>query len=336
MNPPTSGCSRLHNQSATPAKRARQDSNLQPLAVFPPNFLGVYEGICPSFRRQVLYPLSYGPEKIRQEQFKNLYKIYSVDVSMIDCHCHLEQKDYNVNREEVIGQCREELKAIITCCAHPVDSSLTLEIAKKHSGFVFCVIGLHPEFIKELSEDQIRETIKIIGQNKDLVVGIGEIGLDFHWIKEPEWQEKQKELFIRMIQLAKELNKPLVVHARSAFKETIDILEQQGMKNKSVLMHMFQDRKQLCRIIENGWHLSIGPGIARSKDTKKIARDAPLDRILLETDSPWFAQEGQAKGTPLNVKVACERIAEAKKISAEEVEKQTDLNTIKFFNLKIK
>lgn len=255
---------------------------------------------------------------------------------MIDSHCHLEQKDYDKDREEVIEQCKHQLKAIITCCAHPNDIDLTIDIAKKHKRFVFCTLGLHPEFIKELSEEQIRETIKTLRENKDLIVGIGEIGLDFHWIKEEGWREQQKELFIRIIQIAKDLNKPLVIHARGAFKETIDILEQEDMKGKKVLMHMFQDRKQLSRVIDNDWSISIGPGIARSKDTRKIARDMPLNKIMLETDSPWFAQEGQEKGTPLNVKIAAQKIAEIKKLPLREIEKQTDINAIEFFDLRIR
>ena len=116
----------------------------------------------------------------------------------------------------------------------------------------------------------------------------------------------------------------------------LDILEEEGMKGKKVLMHLFNDKEFLQRVVKNGWFISIGPGIAKSKDIKKIARDAPLDRIMLETDSPWFGQEGQKYGTPLNVKVACEKIAEAKKINILEVEKQTDLNAISFFGLDIK
>lgn len=252
---------------------------------------------------------------------------------MIDVHCHLEQKDYDKDREQVIEQCRQQLKAIITCCAHPRDIELTLRIAKKHSGFVFCTLGLHPEFIKEITEAEIKKTFNMIEQNEDLIVGIGETGLDFYWTKEPEWQEKQKKLFIRMIQLGKKLDKPLVVHSRNASHEAIEILEQQGMQGKAVLMHLFTDRKNLSRVIENGWFVSIGPGIAKSKDAKKVARDIPLNRIMLETDAPWFAQPGQEKGTPLNVKLVAQKIAEIKRLTLEEVERQTDLNAIEFFNL---
>ncbi len=257
---------------------------------------------------------------------------------MIDCHCHLEQKDYNQNRNQIIKQCKKELRAVITSSAHPDDINLTLEIANKYKGFVFAVIGLHPEYIKEITEKQIEETIKAIIENKEKITGIGEVGLDYFWIKEEHWQEKQRQLFRKFIQLAKDLNLPLVIHSRNAGGDTIEILEKESMKGKRVLLHLFQDRKNIQKVIDNGWLISIGPGIRKSKNLRKVARDAPLNRILLETDSPWFAQkeEGQEKGTPLNVKIAAEKIAEIKKLSIEEVEKQTDLNAIEFFNLKIK
>lgn len=257
---------------------------------------------------------------------------------MIDCHCHLEQKEYNQEREQIIEQCKRELRALITCCAHPKDFELTLELVNKYRGFIFCTLSIHPEYIKEINDKEINNFIEIIRKNKNNIVAIGETGLDFYWIKEPEFREKQKELFRKFIALAKELNLPIVIHSRDASIECIEILEQEGMKYKKVLMHLFTDRKHLQKVIENGWFISIGPGIIKSKDIKKIARDAPLKQILLETDSPWFAQkdQGQKYGTPLNVKLALEKIAEIKHISIEEVEKQTDLNAIEFFNLKIK
>lgn len=253
---------------------------------------------------------------------------------MIDCHCHLEQKDYDKDREKVIEKCKQELKALVTSCAHPKDFDLTLDIAKKHKSFIYCAIGIHPTYIKETNEQEIQETIEKIRKNQKEIVAIGETGLDYHWIKEKEWQKKQKILFEKLIVLAKELNKPLIIHSWDATPEVIEILEQQSMKGKKVLMHLLSNRKVLNKVIENDWFVSIGPGIRKSKDIRKIARDVPLNRILLETDSPWFAQENQKYGTPLNVKIPLKKIAEIKKIKVAEVEKQTDLNAISFFNLK--
>ncbi len=254
---------------------------------------------------------------------------------MIDSHCHLEQKELYNRLEKLIPKWKQELKHIISSCAHPQDLDKTLEIYEKYHPFVKICIGLHPEFIKELKEEDVERVIGFIKEHKDDISAIGEIGLDYHWIKEPEWQQKQKTLFKRFIELSKQLNLPLIIHSWDSTQDAIDILEQHGMKGKKVLMHLLQDKSVISKIIENNWYISIGPSITKSKTIKKIARDIPLNRILLETDSPWFKQEeqGQEFGEPINVKIACEKIAEIKKISVQEVENQTDENAGEFFRL---
>jgi len=251
---------------------------------------------------------------------------------MIDVHCHLEQEDYNNDREDVIKECWKKLSAVITSCAHYKDLELTMEIVKKYKGFVFCCFGLHPEFIKELNNEKKKEYIQTIEKNKDKIAAIGEIGLDYFWIKDKEWQEKQKEMFIEFIELSKKLNLPIIVHSRDAMHDTLDILEKEGMQNRKVLLHLFGDKDSLKRVIDNGWSISIGPLILKNKEIRKIARDCPIERMMVETDSPWFG-DGK-RGTPLNAIKAAEKIAEIKKISFAEVEKQTDLNAKAFFSIK--
>ena len=251
---------------------------------------------------------------------------------MIDVHCHLEQEDYNDDRDEVVKECWKKMSALVTSCAHYNDLELTLEIAKKYKGFVFCCLGLHPEYIKDLDKGKKMAYIQAIEKNKDRISGIGEIGLDYFWIKDKEWQEKQKEMFIEFIELSKKLNLPVIIHSRDAMQDTIEILEQEGMQNRKVLLHLFGDKYYLKRVINNGWSVSIGPLVLKNKEIRKIARDAPLNRIMVETDSPWFG-DGK-RGTPLNAIKAAEKIAEIKKISLEEVEKQTDSNAKAFFNIK--
>lgn len=257
---------------------------------------------------------------------------------MIDCHCHLEQKDYDSDRDEVIEKCKNELKAVITSCAHPRDFDLTMQMAENYKDFVFASAGIHPEYIKEISEREIDEIIEKIRQNKDRIVAIGETGLDFFWVKESEWQQKQKELFIQLIELAKELKKPLVIHSRDAHEETIRILEEEDARE--VDMHMFGDHHLTERIVNNGWSISINTIILRSKSHKKIARDCPLDRLMLETDAPWLSPrkllEGiEEKNDPTSIKIVAEKIAEIKKISFEGVWKKCGENAIKFFRLPI-
>jgi TatD DNase family protein len=250
---------------------------------------------------------------------------------MIDCHAHLEQPEYDRDRDEVIEKCKKELKAIVTCCAHPKDFELTLQLVKKYKGFIFATVSIHPEYIKEIEEKEKNEFFKKIRENREEIVGIGETGLDFI-IEEAEWRKKQEDLFLDFISLAKELNLPLVIHARKAFKEAIEILEEQKAKN--VLLHFFSAKELLSKVIENNWYISVNTTLLSSKKIKKIVRDIPLERILTETDSPWLGLE-KKRNEPTSVKYVIEKIAEIKKMGFEEVDKITTENAIKFFNLNL-
>jgi TatD DNase family protein len=257
---------------------------------------------------------------------------------MIDVHCHLEQKDYDNDREEVIEKCRKELKAVITSCAHPRDFELTMRLVENHKGFVFASCGIHPEYVKDISEMQKDDFLDLIVKNKEKIVAIGETGLDYWYIKEKEWQERQKELFIELINLAKELDKPLVIHSREVFEETLDVLENNDAEK--VNFHMWGANQLLKRILDNGWYVSMNTIILRSKKHKKIARDIPLERLMLETDSPWLGPKKLMEGTderndPTSIKIVAEKIAEIKKADFEEVWKKCGENAIDFFKLRI-
>jgi len=257
---------------------------------------------------------------------------------MIDVHCHLEQKDYDKDRDDVIEKCKKELKAVITSCAHPKDFDLTFQLTEKYKNFVFASYGIHPEYIKEVSEKEIDEFLELLAKNKDKIVAIGETGLDFWWIKEEEWQIKQRELFIRLIDLAKELKKPLVIHSRESYEETIKILEQEDAKE--VNMHMFGDHHLTKRVVDNGWFISINTIILKSKSHKKIARDCSMERLMLETDAPWLSPKKLLEGVEdrnnsTSVRIVAEKIAEIKKVSFEEVWKRCGENAVNFFKLPI-
>jgi TatD DNase family protein len=257
---------------------------------------------------------------------------------MIDVHCHLEQKDYDNDREDVIEKCRKELKAVITSCAHPKDFELTMRMVENHKGFVFASCGIHPEYVKEVSEKGKDDFLDLIVKNKDKIVAIGETGLDYWYVKEDEWQKRQKDLFIELIGLAKELNKPLIIHSREVFEETLDVLEDNDAKR--VDFHMWGANQLLKRILDNGWFVSMNTIILKSKKHKKIARDIPLERLMLETDSPWLAPkrllEGlESRNDPRSIKIVAEKVSEIKKLPFEEIWQKCGENAVKFFDLGI-
>ena len=256
---------------------------------------------------------------------------------MIDAHCHLEQPDYDKDRDEVVKHLKKDLKAIITVCTNPKDLDKTFELVDKYKGFVFATAAIHPEYIREMNEKIIEHFLEKLKENKDKIVGIGETGIDFYWVREKGDQKRQIEMFKQFINFAKEIRKPLVVHSREAYEEVLSVLENEDAKH--VLLHMWGEKSFIERIKENGFHITIGPIIERSKNHKKIAKDFPIEKILLETDSPWFGGKTEKgdriRGTPLNIKIPAGKIAEIKKIEFNEVWRICGENAIKFFNLSL-
>ena len=191
--------------------------------------------------------------------------------SMIDAHCHLEQDAYKNDLDQVIELCKKEgLKALVSVCADPKDFDRSLEIVDKYKNYVFLCASVHPEFVKEITTKQVDEYFDRLRENKKKLVAIGEAGLDFFWIKEAAWQEKQKELFVQHIELSKELKLPLVVHTRDAWEDSLKILEQEDVKKAVLHMWGSKDNDHLKRIMENNYSITVGPVIARSKEHKKI------------------------------------------------------------------
>ncbi len=270
---------------------------------------------------------------------------------MIDSHCHLEQKDYSKDLDAVIDRCKKAgIKALISSCPDPRDFDRALEVAKKYKGYVFLAAAIHPEYIKEFPQKEIDSYFELLRKNKNNLVGIGETGLDYFWVPEPKWREKQKELFVRFIEFSKELKLPLMVHTRdevasqhsfsraeTAHEDVVKILEQEGAKK--VHLHMWGGREQIETINRNGWYISVGPIIATSKNHKKVVRDIPLERIMLETDSPWFGgrtPNGKPmRGEPTNIKIPAQEIADVKKLSFEEVWKACGENAKRFYSLSV-
>lgn len=249
---------------------------------------------------------------------------------MIDAHCHLEQTDYKNDLDGVIQTCKNEgLKAVVSVCTETKDWERALEIKRQYPDFIFLSASIHPEFIKEITSQQVDDYFDELRENRKHLVAIGETGLDFFWTREDDWREKQKELFIQHIELAKELKLPLVVHTREAGEDVLKILEQEDVKK--ALLHLWGFKELMPRVIENNYSITIGPLIAKSKNHKKIVRDTPLENILLETDSPWFGN-GQ-RALPTNIKVPCEKIAEVKNLTFDEVWNKCGSNAIEFFNL---
>jgi TatD DNase family protein len=191
---------------------------------------------------------------------------------------------------------------------------------------------LHPEYIEEFSEETLDNFEEFVKRSKNDIVSIGEIGLDYFWVKDERLREKQRWIFEKLIEFSKSIDKPITVHIRDAYEDAIKILE--SIDYQKVHLHMFGGIKFLDKLLANEWKISVGPILLRSKTHKKIVKKLPLDRIMLETDSPWMKIDGK-ESLPINVKVVAEKIAEIKNVLLEEVEKKTDENAISLFKLEL-
>lgn len=251
---------------------------------------------------------------------------------MIDTHCHILKEDYD-NQEEVIKNMKENI--IIVSGASPKDTDEIIELIEKYKN-VYGTIGIHPEYSNTYKEEDIKKIEKYLTHPK--IVGIGEIGLDYHYGEEDK--ENQKELFIKQINLANKYNKTIVVHSRDAKEDTYNIIEKYKNKETKCNMHCYSyDLEMANKLTKKDITLGIG-GILTFKNEKKlkeIVKEIDLKYLLLETDSPYLTPEPfrGKKNEPQNIKYVAKKISEIKNTNEKKVLKETTKNAIRQFNLNI-
>ncbi len=202
-------------------------------------------------------------------------------------------------------------------------------------GFVFLTLGLHPIDIKDMNDGEVDKYMDFIRSQKDNILAVGEIGMDYHWFpkgKDKGQDKRFKAVFSKCLELARELDKPVVLHTRKAEQDCFDMAVSHGMKH--VVFHCYGGGMTLARqIIDRGFLISLSSNMNRSKNTRKIAKSLPLEQLLTETDSPFLSPMPGQKNEPANVKLVVEHIAELRGISTEEVNRQTTENAVKFFKM---
>jgi len=249
----------------------------------------------------------------------------------VDIHCHLQHEKFTPNRDEVIAEAKQKMKFLIVAGANPEWNRGAITLSEKHKGFIYAVIGLQPVDAIKHSEKEFGAELEFIRKNAKKIVGIGEIGLDHHWVKDEKERELQKERFERLLTLAEELNLPVVIHSWDAEAEAVEILAQHTLKN--VVMHCFSGPKDVMeKALANGYYISFSTAIAFSKSAKKLARDCPLERCLVETDAPYLDPEKKIN-MPWNTAIVVKKIAEAKKLPEETVLEQVVKNAKLVFGI---
>lgn len=257
---------------------------------------------------------------------------------IIDSHCHLDSLDYKT-RHKNVDEVIENAKA---CGVHHFISVCTtvgrFEAMKNltaHRSDVSLSCGVHPLNV----EDEPFDYDKLFELAQDpKVVAIGETGLDYHYT--PETKALQQSLFVQQIEIANKLNKPLIIHSRSARQDTMDMLEQNGAEKCGGVLHCFtEDWTMAKRALDLGFYISISGIITfrNAEELRDVVRKVPLDRLLVETDSPYLAPipyRGKPN-QPAYVRETCEYVATLKGVTTEEFARITTENVQHLFKIKL-
>lgn len=246
---------------------------------------------------------------------------------LIDTHCHLSNEDY-----ENLGQVINNMDGIMIAsgCDDKTNKEV-LELINKYPN-VYGTLGIHPSEIESITADSFKLIEDNINNPK--IVAIGEIGLDYYWVKDNK--EKQKEVFIKQLDLAQKYSKPIVVHSRESIQDVYDILKNYKLKGS---IHCFSSSLEMAKeFIKLGYKIGIG-GVVTFKNSIKlqeIVKELDIKDILIETDSPYLTPEPfrGKRNEPSNVLYVAKKISELKNINLEDVIIITRNNATREFDLK--
>lgn len=260
--------------------------------------------------------------------------VLSPGVALLDTHCHLDFPDYQADLPEVLARARAAgVGRTITVGIDLPTSRAAIALAGQHPE-LFATVGVHPHHVKELGEADYALLRELARHPR--VVGYGEIGLDY--VKDYSPVAVQREHFVRQVALGRELDLPLIIHDREAHADTIAILREALPLPAGGVMHCFSgDAAFAEEVLAVGFYLSI-PGVVtfpKAEAMQEVARQVPLDRLLLETDGPFLApvpRRGKRNEPQLLLHTA-QRVAELKGVSLDEVARATTANAEHLFRL---
>ncbi len=250
---------------------------------------------------------------------------------MIDIHCHLTFPKLDEIKEKVIADAKKSMHSIITCGLSG-GYGKALDLSKAHPNFIFLSLGIHPGDVIKMSDEELRNNLDFITNHTGDIVAVGEIGLDYYWVKDGKQNERCKEVFIKCLDIAKECGLPVILHSRKAEADVFKIVKEN--KIKDAVFHHYSGNMTLAKeIIEDGYYISIPTIIGTSKNLKKIGKAFPLDMLITETDSPFNSPIKDKINFPYNVEFTLEILAKLRNTTFSDVDKQTTINARKVFNL---
>ena len=245
---------------------------------------------------------------------------------IFDSHAHYDDEAFNEDREAILNSLPENgISPIVNVSAQLSGVTATVELTEKYP-FIYGSVGVHPDHVGELSEEKIQWMKELAGREK--IVAVGEIGLDHYW--DTESDEVQRKWFIRQLELAGEVKKPVIIHSREAAADTMYIMKNYAQGLGGVIHCYSYSREMAEEYVKMGFYIGIG-GVVTFKNAKKlkdVAAAIPIEKIVLETDCPYMAPEPYRgkRNQSSYIQYVAEKIAELKEMSPEEVIAVTEKN----------
>lgn len=255
---------------------------------------------------------------------------------LIDVHSHLEWPSFISSMDKVIDSAKKAgLVSIISSSIDLKSAQLTLDLSENYKNYVFASVGFSPSETAKRPKT-FQSFLDFAELNLEKFIALGEVGLDYYWIRNKDQRKFSEKCFIQSIYLAEKLNKPLTIHCRDAEKNTIEILEEYSSTDK-IHMHCFSGSSiHIKRCVKNGWMFSVPTSVVNRKSHQKLAKEVPLERMMLETDAPFLSPlKSEKRNEPKNIEIAVKYIANMKNINVEELAEITTQNAIDFFSLKL-
>jgi len=257
-----------------------------------------------------------------------------VENKFIDSHAHLDDERFDEDREELINSLQENgIEAVLNPGADLKTSRAAVALADKYP-FIYAAVGCHPHDSKFMDDDTMNIFRELAKDKK--VLGIGEIGLDYYYDNSD--RETQKIWFREQIRLAKELDLPYIVHDRDAHEDIIRIMKEEYHSGTRGILHCYSGSVEMAReFMKLGFYISLGGPVTfkKAKTPKMVAKEVPMERLLIETDCPYLAPEPfrGKRNEPKLVKHVAEEIAEIREVTASEIAEKTKENFKRLFNL---
>ena len=248
-------------------------------------------------------------------------------MGLFDTHAHLYDKAFDRDREDVISRILQTLDYVVIPSEDVATSKKAIALAESHDR-LYAAVGIHPQVTKDATEEAMVELADLVNHHPK-VKAIGEIGLDYYYLYTDK--ETQKKWFARQIELAKELDLPILIHDRDAHGDTLDILKQHKGTNLRGILHCFSGSLETAKeLMKLGFYISFaGPVVfPKSLKLKEVAKEIPLDRLLIETDSPYLTPPPNRgkRNDPSNVYYVAQELARLKDMPLEDLVAATTRN----------